>query len=480
MFFASGLVPLLLSSFAAAAILKRDPICIRIEATISRASNVYYPGDPLYEKGVSHWAGSSSQVSKCVVEPGTAADVGHVLTILGKTRTPFAVKGGGHASNPNFSSTTGVHISMYRFSQVVYNPATQTAQIGAGLIWDEVYAALDPYGVNVLGGRVSGVGVAGLILGGGYSWKTNQYGMTVDTVTAYELVKPNGNVVTVTKASDPNLFWALKGGFNNFGIVTKFTLKTFPQTKVWGGMVLVGPDHIPDVTAATAAFASVTDPKASLITAYNYGFPEISLLLVYDGPTPPPGIFDDFLAIPSLMSDIGTKSFTQLVAGFPTDSTKGNRGVFNSISLLEYTPSLLNVILNETNYWGAKLTPKSGAFISYSVEPFLPSIYSHNTDASAWPPYRAKPFQPINIFFSWTNAAFDNEYHEAMRTTTKVIYDAAKAEGQDLTNTLVYPNYAIFDTPLSTIYGSSLPKLRTIKCLVDPQNVMGLAGGWKF
>lgn len=56
---------------------------------------------------------------------------------------------------------------MYRFSKVVYNKASQTAEIGAGLIWDEVYAALDPYGVNVVGGRVSGVGVAGLILGGG-------------------------------------------------------------------------------------------------------------------------------------------------------------------------------------------------------------------------------------------------------------------------------------------------------------------------
>ena len=99
---------------------------------------------------------------------------------------------------------------MYRFSDVVYNAGSQTAEIGPGLIWDEVYAALEPHGVNVVGGRVSGVGVAGLTLGGGYSWKTNQYGMTVDTVTAFELVKPNGHVETVTKDSDPSLFFGLK------------------------------------------------------------------------------------------------------------------------------------------------------------------------------------------------------------------------------------------------------------------------------
>ena len=79
------------------------------------------------------------------------------------------VKGGGHASNPGFSSTTGVHISMYRFSEVTYDAASQTAVIGAGLIWDDVYAALEPHGVNVVGGRVTGVGVAGFTLGGGVS-----------------------------------------------------------------------------------------------------------------------------------------------------------------------------------------------------------------------------------------------------------------------------------------------------------------------
>ena len=79
----------------------------------------------------------------------------------------FQVKGGGHTTNSEFSSTTGVHISMYRFSDVVYNPVSQTADIGAGLIWDDVYAALELHGVNVVGSRLSGVGVAGLTLGGG-------------------------------------------------------------------------------------------------------------------------------------------------------------------------------------------------------------------------------------------------------------------------------------------------------------------------
>lgn len=79
------------------------------------------------------------------------------------------VKGGGHATNPGFSSTFGIQIAMTRFSEVSYDANTQTVKIGAGLIWDDVYTFLEPHGVNVVGGRVSGIGVAGFTLGGGKS-----------------------------------------------------------------------------------------------------------------------------------------------------------------------------------------------------------------------------------------------------------------------------------------------------------------------
>ncbi|KDR67962.1 hypothetical protein GALMADRAFT_79271 [Galerina marginata CBS 339.88] len=482
------LLPLLVSAAVPGLLQPRlplllDPVCLQIASAVSSASDVYYAGHPLYLKGIYHWASSSSQLSKCVVEPGTPADIGIILGILGSTDTPFAVKGGGHASNSGFSSTPGVHISMYRFSEVTYNQAAQTVVIGAGLIWDDVYAALEPHNVNVVGGRVSGVGVAGFTLGGGYSWKTNQYGLTVDTVTAFELVKPNGNVVIVTQASDPALFSALKGGFNNFGIVTRFTLKTFPQTEVWGGLITITESHIHDVTLATAAFAAnVNDPKAAIITTYNFvaGSPGISQLLFYDGPTPPAGIFDDFLAIPYFTKDISTRSFLSLVQSSPANVTSGTRGVFNSVSVLSYTPALLDVILNETVFWGAALSLKTGVFISYEVEPFLSTIYTHNSDTTAFPPVRSLGLLPFNIYYAWLSDLFDDDFHAAAKTSAATIHNAAVSEGQSLVGAPVYPNYAIFDTPLSNIYGSNLPALQNLKASVDPDNVMGHAGGFKF
>jgi FAD/FMN-containing dehydrogenase len=77
------------------------------------------------------------------------------------------VKCGGHAANPKFSSTSGVQIALSRFNETKVNVASGTVEVGAGLTWDQVYAALEPTGVNVVGGRIPGVGVAGLTLGGG-------------------------------------------------------------------------------------------------------------------------------------------------------------------------------------------------------------------------------------------------------------------------------------------------------------------------
>ena len=200
------------------------------------------------------------------------------------------VKSGGHAINPGFSSTEGIQIYTGKFSQVTYDAASGTAVIGSGLIWDTVYERLQQYNVVVLGGRVTGVSERrnlprwsvlsprcatgrhrGLVARRrfvpgdstvlhtnesrtGYSYKTNQFGPAIDTIVGFNLVLPNGTVTYVTQLTHPDLFWGLKGGFNNFvgslfflillspsssayllsqGIVTDFTMKTFPQTQVW-------------------------------------------------------------------------------------------------------------------------------------------------------------------------------------------------------------------------------------------------------
>ncbi|EJD01924.1 FAD-binding domain-containing protein [Fomitiporia mediterranea MF3/22] len=484
------LTPALLNAVvgvASSSVLSRAPsfnsVCDDIAGAVSNASDVSYPPELSYTSGISHWASSSSQFSACSVEPGSAEDVGKILQIVAKNRTPFAVKGGGHTANPGFSSTEGVHITMKRFNSVVYNADSGTADVGAGLLWDDVYGALEQHGVSVLGGRVSGVGVAGFTLGGGYSWKSNQFGLTIDSVQGYELVLPNGTVTTVT-SDDDDLFFGLKVGFNNFGIVTKFTFKTYPQTQVWGGLMVFTGDQFNRLSAAVSKFAeTVTDPKAALIAEFNAlaGLPGATLNLFYDAPDQPDGIFDDFLNTPHVSKDVSTRSLLSLVQATPSDATSGQRGAFHTVSVQNYTSSLLDVILDQVKSVGANITSvlSSGTFISYDVEPFLPSLFTHGSP-SAYPPSRSSALYPLNLYYAWDFPTSDSYFHTAIQQSAQVIEAAAVAEGQNVGDAALYGNYAVAGTPLERIYGDNLPRLEQIKASVDPEDVMSLAGGWKF
>ncbi|TRM63435.1 hypothetical protein BD626DRAFT_568837 [Schizophyllum amplum] len=488
MFSALLLLPTLLPLFSHVLADAADA-CNQIKDALSEASDVYDSVLDItghFANDIVHWAASSTQIPECTVEPGTAEDIVTILRIVNETQTPFAVKGGGHTANPGFSSTTGVHIAMFRFSEVTYDEETENVILGAGLYWDEVYEKLEPLGRMVVGGRVSGVGVAGFTLGGGYSWKTNQYGLTADTLVAIELVKPTGEIVTVSEDSDADLFWALKGGFNNYGIVTRFTLKTHAQPEqIWGGLTIYTSDNVDAVTAACAGFsASVTDPKAGIISTYNYvlGQLQVLQLMFYDGPEPPSGIFDSFLAIPHLISSVKTRTFFDFVQSSPSNLTSGGRAVFNTVSLESYPLDMIDFIANQTQAVGSKLSLHSGLFISYDVEPFLPSHLSHAAEgSSAWPPTRAKGLLPLNLYYAWGSDLADDVVFDAIRESAQEIYDYASGEGgQDIAGFPVYPNYAIFDRSLEDIYQGNIAKLSEIRARVDPYNTMALAGGFKF
>ncbi|KAF9031935.1 hypothetical protein BJ165DRAFT_1535284 [Panaeolus papilionaceus] len=466
--------------------LTSDPVCVQIQKALSASSDVYYFGHPSYFKGVYHWASSSSELSKCVVEPGTAEDVATVLKIVGDTRTPFAVKGGGHATNPGFSSTTGVHISMYRFFEVKYMKSTETVDVGAGLLWDDVYDKLEPDRVTVVGGRMTGVGVAGLILGGGYSWKSDQLGLAVDNVVAFELVTPSGAVTSVTQTTDPELFFALKGGNNNFGIVTKFTLKAFPQTDVWGGTIYYGTPVLGDLAAAIAKFhATVRDPKASMIATIGSALsvPASFIMFFYDAPEPPKGIFDAFLDIPAVLQDVKTRSLASLVRSSPTNITTAQRGSFHTIPVPDITPSLMSAILKETSTLGQKLIAATGSTFSISTQTFESDMLSHTNLPSAFPWIRDQVYIPVTLFASWLSPSSDGFIHSELKACAQRIRDLVVRDGQNIpADAPLYSNYAPQDADLRAIFGPepNMDRLRAVKRRIDPEDVMGLAGGFKI
>ena len=131
------------------------------------------------------------------------------------------------------------------------------------------------------------------------------------------------------------------------------------------------------------------------------------------------------------------------------------------------------------------MAPKGGVLFDYIVEPFLQTYLSHANSPSAWPaPAARQPsnaLNPLLICFGWNNTLYDHEFVAAVEESVKRLSAVAKAEGLLSDHpTALYGNYVDANTPLVDIYGDNLPKLRALKAKIDPKNVMGLAGGFKF
>ncbi|KAK7424496.1 hypothetical protein QQX98_000461 [Neonectria punicea] len=172
----------------------------------------------------------------CRVEPASADEVSKVLQVLVNNWCRFAVKCGGHSRFPDDSvSVGGVTVDLGLINNTVVSDDRTTARIGGGSLTRQIFAALDPYGLAHVGGRVGQVGVGGFTLGGGTSVLAAKYGWALDHVLEYEVVLPNATIVVASEDSHPDLYYALRGGGNNFGIVTSFNTSVFPQGTVYTG-----------------------------------------------------------------------------------------------------------------------------------------------------------------------------------------------------------------------------------------------------
>ncbi|KAF2149182.1 FAD binding domain-containing protein [Myriangium duriaei CBS 260.36] len=163
----------------------------------------------------------------CVFQPSNSSQVSLVVLLTRYTKCPFAVKSGGHATFANASSiSAGITISLEALNIIKLSEDRSTASIGPGNTWGAVFNSLGPHGLTVSGGRTGSVGVGGLLLGGGLPYLMNLHGWACDNVASFEVVVANGTILEASPSSNEDLYFALRGGGPNFGIVTEYRLLT--------------------------------------------------------------------------------------------------------------------------------------------------------------------------------------------------------------------------------------------------------------
>ncbi|HEU0025981.1 MAG TPA: FAD-binding oxidoreductase [Ktedonobacterales bacterium] len=197
--------------------------------------SVILPGDADYEEARKVYNAMIDKRPALIVRCVDVADVMSAVNVAREQGLTLAVRGGGHNGPGLGTCDDGLVIDLSRMKGVHVDPAQRTVRVEGGCIWSDVDHATHPFGLAVPSGFISSTGVGGLTLGGGIGYLTRGYGLTLDNLLSVDMVLADGSFVTASEREHPDLFWAIRGGGGNFGVVTSFLFKLHPVKTVFGG-----------------------------------------------------------------------------------------------------------------------------------------------------------------------------------------------------------------------------------------------------
>ena len=206
--------------------------------------DVLLPGDAGYDEARTVWNAMIDKRPAVIVRCSNTNDVIHAVKFASKNNLLVSVKGGGHNVAGNAVCDGGLMIEFSKMKEISVDVLKLTATAQPGVLWKEFDEAAQKHGLATTGGTVSDTGIAGLTLGGGLGWLLCKHGITSDNLISAEIVTAKGELLQVDKDNNPNLFWAIRGGGGNFGIVTlfKYQLHRVGPT-VMAGMILYPMDQ---------------------------------------------------------------------------------------------------------------------------------------------------------------------------------------------------------------------------------------------
>ncbi|MEK6276848.1 MAG: FAD-binding oxidoreductase [Actinomycetota bacterium] len=216
--------------------IKLDEISLN-ELERSLQGQLVRPGDPAYDEGRKIWNGSIDRSPALIARCAHVADVIAAVKFAKETGLEVAVRGGGHSFPGQSVCDGGIVIDLGLMNGISVDPEARTARAQAGALLGDLDRETQSFGLAVPAGIVTHTGLSGLTLGGGIGWLMRKHGLTIDQLLAVDLVTADGEFTRATETENPDLFWGVRGGGGNFGIVTEFEFRLNPV----GPIVLAGP-----------------------------------------------------------------------------------------------------------------------------------------------------------------------------------------------------------------------------------------------
>ncbi|KAI7490013.1 hypothetical protein KC351_g913 [Hortaea werneckii] len=444
--------------------------------------NTAYPTSPAYRlEGAGYWSAVQAEVEPyCFFEPEDSVAVAVTVLLSRLTQCPFAVKSGGHAAFANASNIEGgITINMAKMNEVKLSEDASVAKVGPGNTWYDVYTALEDRNLTVIGGRVADIGVGGLTLGGGVSFFSGLHGWACDNVQNYQVVTAQGAILDVSYDSHfDDLYYALRGGGNNFGIVTRFDLYTYPQGMMWGGSRVYPINETDTILNALNDFAynAPSDPDAALIVAFAYaeqlGGYLIAADLEYAKPEANPPIFDAFKNASYISDTTKVVSLPDLTLEFNSSNPGGLRETYWTATY-QVDRQLLQYMVAEYQTQTDTILDVAGlgpSFVLQIITADELKYMARNGGNALGLSSEEGPLLLLNIAFWWNEASDDARVLQACQNI--VDNTLAYAAERGLAKEYLYMNYASQYQKVVPSYGAANhAKLVQVARKYDPSGV---------
>lgn len=319
------------------------------------------PGDDAYDAARRIWNASIDKRPGLIARCTGVADVIAAVNFARENGLLVAIRGGGHNVGGRALCDGGLVIDLSRMKGVHVDAARRRARVQAGATLGDVDRETHVFGLAVPAGVISKTGIAGLTLGGGVGWLVRKYGLTCDNVLSFDLVRADGTAVTASAAENPDLFWALRGGGGNFGVVTSFEYQLHPVGTIFGGMVVHPRAAAADVLRFYRGFVESAPEE---LTAYAVlmttpdGVPAIAVAACYCGDL---GAGERALQPlrafgKPLMDAIQPMPFPQMQSMLDDAFPSGNQNYWKSAFLPRLDDQAIAVIIDHANRAASPLT----------------------------------------------------------------------------------------------------------------------------
>jgi FAD/FMN-containing dehydrogenase len=438
------------------------------------SGDVLLPGDSGYENARQVWNAMIDRHPSAIVRCASTADVVHAVNAARAGGVPIAIRGGGHNIAGHSVGDDSLVIDLSRMKAVMVEPSRRRVTVQAGARLADVDAATQLHGLAVPLGINSTTGVAGLTLGGGFGWLSRKHGMTIDSLVSAEVVTAAGQALNTSASEHPDLFWALRGGGGNFGVVTRFEFELHRVGPgVLSGLIVYPHAEAAQVLRQYRAFAAEAPDDLSVWAVLRqapplpflppgiHGREVVVLALFYAGD---PGRGEQIIeplrrfGLPA-GEHVGVQPYTDWQQAFDPLLTSGARNYWKSHNLATLHDGLLDVLIDHA---GRLPSPQSEIFVgALGGATMRPA-----PDATAYP-HRDARFV-VNVHGRWEDPAGDAPGTAWARS----FFDAAApfATGG------VYVNFLTADEAgrAHAAWGPNYERLARVKRLYDPANLFRL------